>query len=54
MNDQIAAGAFMWVMGSMMYLIPAMIITVQLLSPRRQRVGRQGTGYREQPVARSL
>ncbi|HEX3661764.1 MAG TPA: cytochrome c oxidase assembly protein [Acidobacteriaceae bacterium] len=39
MSDQIAAGAFMWVMGSMMYLIPAMIITVQLLSPRRQRTG---------------
>lgn len=38
MNDQIAAGAFMWVMGSMMYLIPAMIVTVQLLSPRRQGV----------------
>jgi putative membrane protein len=38
MNDQIAAGAFMWVMGSMMYLIPAMIVTMQLLSPRRQRL----------------
>jgi putative membrane protein len=40
LNDQIAAGAFMWVSGSMMYLVPAMIITLQLLSPRsrRQRV----------------
>jgi putative membrane protein len=41
LNDQIAAGAFMWVMGSMMYLIPAMIITLQLLSPRRYRIAAQ-------------
>lgn len=53
LNDQIAAGAFMWVMGSVVFLIPAMVITVQLLSPRRQRL-RPGAGYREQPVARSL
>jgi len=37
LNDQIAAGAFMWVMGSMMYLIPAMIVTLMLLSPARHR-----------------
>ncbi|MGC2298601.1 MAG: cytochrome c oxidase assembly protein [Acidobacteriaceae bacterium] len=42
LNDQIAAGAFMWVMGSMVFLIPAMLITVQLLSPRRARVMAQG------------
>lgn len=38
MSDQAAAGAFMWVMGSMMYLIPGMIITVRLLSPKRRPV----------------
>jgi cytochrome c oxidase assembly factor CtaG len=38
LNDQIAAGAFMWVMGSTVFLIPAMAITVMLLSPRRQRM----------------
>ncbi len=37
LNDQIAAGAFMWVMGSVVFLVPAMVITVQLLSPRRPR-----------------
>jgi len=37
LNDQIAAGAFMWVSGSMMYLIPGMIVTLQLLSPHRRR-----------------
>ncbi len=31
LNDQIAAGAFMWVCGSMVYLIPAVLITIQML-----------------------
>jgi len=34
LDDQAAAGAFMWVCGSMVYLIPAMVIVVQLLSAR--------------------
>jgi cytochrome c oxidase assembly factor CtaG len=33
LNDQVAAGAFMWVCGSMVYLIPAVVLVVQLLSP---------------------
>ena len=41
LNDQIAAGAFMWVMGSTVFLIPATAITVQLLSPQRQRLAQQ-------------
>ncbi|HEX4065545.1 MAG TPA: cytochrome c oxidase assembly protein [Acidobacteriaceae bacterium] len=41
LNDQIAAGAFMWVMGSTVFLIPAMGITMMLLSPRRQRLRAQ-------------
>jgi putative membrane protein len=32
LNDQVAAGAFMWVFGSMIYLIPAVVLVVQLLS----------------------
>ncbi len=32
LNDQVAAGAFMWVCGSMVYLIPAVAIVAQLLS----------------------
>ena len=39
LNDQIAAGAFMWVAGSTVFLIPAMGITLQLLSPARRRRG---------------
>jgi putative membrane protein len=38
LNDQVAAGAFMWVMGSTVFLVPAMGIVLQLLSPRRRGV----------------
>jgi putative membrane protein len=37
LNDQVAAGAFMWVMGSTVFLVPAMAIVLQLLSPRKRR-----------------
>ena len=33
LTDQAAAGAFMWVLGSIVFLIPAVAITAQLLSP---------------------
>jgi len=42
LNDQIAAGAFMWVAGSTVFLIPAMMVTVQLLSTRRSRLAAPG------------
>jgi putative membrane protein len=32
LNDQVAAGAFMWVCGSMVYLVPAIVIVAALLS----------------------
>ena len=41
LNDQVAAGAFMWVAGSVVFLVPAMAITLQLLSPRRMRSATQ-------------
>ncbi len=41
LDDQAAAGAFMWVCGSMVYLIPAVAIVAQLLSPR----GGQGSAH---------
>jgi cytochrome c oxidase assembly factor CtaG len=34
LDDQAAAGAFMWVFGSVVYLVPAVVIVVQLLSSR--------------------
>jgi putative membrane protein len=42
LNDQIAAGAFMWVAGSTVFLIPAIAITMQLLSPRRAPLAPRG------------
>jgi cytochrome c oxidase assembly factor CtaG len=38
LGDQVAAGALMWVIGSILFLVPMMAITVRLLS--RQRVAR--------------
>jgi len=40
LNDQAAAGAFMWVFGSTIFLIPAFWITMQLLSPKKKNRGR--------------
>lgn len=40
-NDQAAAGAVMWVIGSFAFLIPAAIITVKLLSPQPPPVVRR-------------
>ena len=37
LNDQIAAGALMWVMGSMFFLVPAFFITMHLLSPKESQ-----------------
>jgi putative membrane protein len=47
LNDQVAAGAFMWVCGSMVYLIPAVLITIQMLgAPARYARGILSTGPR--------
>jgi cytochrome c oxidase assembly factor CtaG len=34
LNDQIAAGSFMWVFGSMVFLVPVAVIIMRALSPR--------------------
>lgn len=36
LSDQIAAGAEMWVLGSIVFLIPAMAVIIRELSPRRK------------------
>ena len=42
LSDQAAAGALMWVFGSLVFLVPAMYITMQLLSsPRRSLMMRR-------------
>jgi cytochrome c oxidase assembly factor CtaG len=37
LQDQQAAGALMWVFITFVYLVPAVVITVQILSPRGRR-----------------
>jgi cytochrome c oxidase assembly factor CtaG len=41
LSDQAAAGSFMWVFGSIVFLIPALVITLQLLSPKRRPMAMQ-------------
>ena len=40
LQDQAAAGAFMWVFGSVVYLVPAVAIVAQLLSTRHPHAAR--------------
>jgi len=37
LTDQVLGAVIMWVLGSFAFLVPAMIITIQLLSPSRAR-----------------
>ncbi len=37
LSDQIAAGALMWVIGSIFYLAPVMVITLHVLSPKPRK-----------------
>jgi len=35
LSDQIVAGVLMWVLGTFVFVVPAVIIVMQLLSPAR-------------------
>lgn len=37
LRDQIAAGAEMWVLNSIVFLVPAVFLTIEMLSPRYLR-----------------
>jgi putative membrane protein len=37
LRDQVLGAAVMWVVGSFAFLVPAMVITLQMLSPARER-----------------
>jgi cytochrome c oxidase assembly factor CtaG len=43
LKDQIAAGAEMWVLNSIVFLIPAVMLTVRLLTPTSLRRGSTGS-----------
>ena len=51
LDDQTAAGVLMWVPMSLVYLIPAAVITLRLLSPRRP-VRRAPGSFRSAPAPR--
>jgi putative membrane protein len=36
LGDQQSAGALMWVWVTFVYLVPAAVVTIQMLSPRRR------------------
>ena len=51
LNDQIAAGAFMWVFGSLLYLIPAVVIVFRLVEGNSSRLmNRRAISYHASPV----
>jgi cytochrome c oxidase assembly factor CtaG len=48
LNDQVAAGAFMWVFGSIVFLVPAVLIMGRLLSSRTMSLQMQVQSDRKQ------
>jgi putative membrane protein len=44
LQDQVAAGAEMWVLNSLIFLVPAVVITMRLLSPRGSLPHPRGAG----------
>lgn len=52
--DQQIAAAFMWVSTTFIYLVPAVIVTIQLLSPNRSRSMEQSQAERLKSAARAL
>jgi hypothetical protein len=52
--DQECAGALMWVWVTFAYLIPAVVITVQILSPSNMYSQRSLQTTRQMPTRRSM
>ena len=49
LQDQVAAGSEMWILNSLVFLVPAVAITMQVLAPKRLRP-KGGSGGRMGPV----
>jgi cytochrome c oxidase assembly factor CtaG len=49
LQDQQAAGALMWVGITFVYLLPAVVITVQILSPRGRHDPEHASAFGENP-----
>jgi cytochrome c oxidase assembly factor CtaG len=50
LQDQVAAGAEMWVLNSIVFLVPAVAITIRLLAPRSLASGRSVASGRNSSV----
>ena len=50
LGDQAAAGALMWVLGSIFFLIPLVAIAIHLLSPQPSRAGSRHCGREASPA----
>ena len=49
LQDQQVAGALMWVFITFAYLLPAIVVTMQMLSPRGRRDPEHATAFGENP-----
>ncbi len=49
LQDQVAAGSEMWILNSLVFLVPAVAITMQVLAPKRMRP-KGGSGGQIRPV----
>ena len=45
LDDQAAAGAIMWVPGSVIFLVPVVVIAIRLLDPARTRSAREKSNF---------
>ena len=54
LDDQAAAGAIMWVPGSVIFLVPVAVIAIRLLDPARTRSAREKNNFNQKTTLRSL
>jgi cytochrome c oxidase assembly factor CtaG len=53
LEDQVFAGALMWVFGTFVYMVPAVVLTVRLLSGETSLSGNEAAIYARKPVGNS-
>jgi len=51
LSDQVLGAVIMWVLGSIVFLIPAILITVQLLAPEKINIAARQDASRAVPSA---
>jgi cytochrome c oxidase assembly factor CtaG len=53
LEDQVFAGALMWVFGTFVYMVPAVILTVRLLSGETALSGNQAATHGRKPASQT-